>query len=323
MSREIDTYFYGENSNNPLSYSNIYDRIEDLYYGIGKSIIDIYCDEVVSLLPNYEATTKEFIRESIERFLLFGELAINNGRILNDTELNRTIDNQKYKVVNNMNQKLDFFIVRKDILFQEGINSERLGLSLLTECAREIKRYNLIIDSTTIAIKSKSVDIIKGEVNPFTNATKELKNRIVEINRIKGFFSTIFLKDSEDFLTSDKNLSNIDKAIEKVELALCSVSKIPYYRLFGKVSSSQRYSGIEEKKAFQKALTPLINTTNKILEYYCNFNKIKFEPIKIPTLDIEYEQVVKTSLENLKLIEEVYNMSDEEKKRFLKSRGII
>jgi hypothetical protein len=325
MSRKIDTFFYGENTDN-LVIGDIYSRVKELYFGIGKTIVDIYKDEIISLAPaGYDDKAINFVSQGIERFLIFGELGAIAGAFINDVDLMRSVNDKKYIVTTNTGEELDLFLVRKDLLFQEGINSERLGLSLLSECSREIKRYNLILDSTTIAIKSKSIDVIKGEISPFNLAdgVKAIQERISEINKIKGFFSTLFLKTDEEFVTHDKNLSNIDKAIEKVELALCAVSKIPYFRLFGKVSSSQRYSGVEEKKAFQKALAPLVSVSNKILKYYCDINKLDFEDIRVPTLDIEQEEVIGKSLENLMLLSEVYDITNEEKKSYLKSRGII
>jgi len=324
-SREIDNFFYGENTDN-LVIGDIYSRVKELYFGIGKTIIDIYRDEIVSILPNsYDDEVSDFISQGIERFLIFGEVALVGGKYINDVDLIRNVNDKKYIVTTNTGEGLDLLLIRKDLLFQEGINSERLGLSLLSECSREIKRYNLILDSTTIAIKSKSVDIIKGDISPFNLAdgVKAVSNRISEINKIKGFFSTLFLKSDEEFLTADKSITGIDKAIEKIELALCAVSKIPYFRLFGKVSSSQRYSGVEEKKAFQKAIKPLINVSNRLLKYYCDTNSIKFEEIKTPQLDIEQEEVIKVSLENLKVLSEIYDITNEERKSYLESRGII
>jgi len=325
MSRNIDDFFYGENTDN-LIVGDIYSRVKELYYGIGKTIVDIYRDEIVSLIPaSYDDKAINFVSQGLERFLIFGEVGAISGAFVNDVELLRNVNDNKYIVTTNTGEELDLFLVRKDLLFQEGINSERLGLSLLSECSREIKRYNLILDSTTIAIKSKSIDIIKGEISPFNLAdgVKATTERISEINKIKGFFSTLFLKTDEEFITADKNISGIDKAIDKIELALCAVSKIPYFRLFGKVSSSQRYSGVEEKKAFQKSIAPLISVSNKILKYYSDNNNISFEDIVIPTLDIEQEETINKSLENLKLLSEVYDISNEEKKTYLESRGII
>ena len=325
MSRNIDDFFYGENTDNEFR-GDIYYRVKELYFGIGKTIIDIYRDEIVSLMPTiYKDKTISFVSEGIERYLIFGELGIKNNKFINDVDIVRTVNDNTYNITLLNSDELDLVLIRKDLLFQEGINNERLGLSLLTECSRELKRYNLVLDAITIAIKAKSVDVIKGDVSSFslTNGIKATTKRMTEINKIKGFFSTLFLQSDEEFITHDKSLSNIDRTVDKIELALCAVSKIPYYRLFGKVASSQKYSGVEEKKAFQKSINPLISIANKLLEYSCKQNNIRFEEITTPQLDIEQEQVIKTSLENLKVLIELEAISNEEKKFYLSKRGII
>ena len=323
MSRNIDYIFTGEN--NDYNIGDIYSRIERLYKGIGKAIVDIYRDEVIALLPpTYTPETLDFLSSSLERYLIFGEVGAIGNTVVNDTEITRIVIDNEYTATYN-GDKLNLFIIRKDTLFSEGINSERFGLSILTECQREIKRYNLALDSLTLSIKSNSIDVIKSELdtNDLLNSVSDTSKRIEEINRVKGVFSTIFLKDGEEFEVINKSLSNIDKAIEKIELALCSVSKVPYFRLFGKVSSSQRYSGVEEKKAFQKALSPLIRVSNEILKYYAKITKQEYTPIAINSIDIEREEATGKALDNLMMISELLEFSDEEKREYLKSRGIL
>jgi len=312
----VELKAYRDSHNND-KYGFLYDSDRLMQTVVDSPVKDAFLTGITSKNNNIVKLFNEYkhvMRDSIIKSRIYGLSVIYKDKVLPnefivslDVEQNPQRDD--YLLPTNITLRYISDYDDNDLIFvqQHGtdkyiIDSGGYGYSIVAGIEESIKRYYASLNISTGILGTLNQSIIKmQDLNEkiLEGEEDELLDRLDVINYFKSNLSTFLIDKEDDYVNVQKSLSGVKDVIEKNELALCSVARMPYSRLFQRHQSGLANSQESDLKNYYDTVVSEIreNHIRKIFNRILKSNGIDGEWDFLPI----YQQNGKEKAETLKM----------------------
>jgi phage-related protein (TIGR01555 family) len=222
-------------------------------------------------------------------------------------------------------QRGEYIIVRTKAPL-EFIRTYQRGYKIEEIVGDSLKRYLASLAMSTDILATLNQSVIKMEdlhqKLAQDKGEQDLMERLDVINHLKSNLSTILIDKEDEYVNVNKSSSGAGEIIKANALDLCSVSKIPYSRLFGQGSTGLSNSGEHDLRMYYDSVVGEIqeNFVKVIFDSLTGFKyqgKYNFSPL-YQASEEETSKNFERDVKSFKILYEMGVISEDTMKNRLK-----
>jgi phage-related protein (TIGR01555 family) len=168
------------------------------------------------------------------------------------------------------------------------------GLSTFERISTDIQNVDISMNRGLNILETLSQDVISveglNESLKDTGSETEIVDRLTAMNQIKSIMSTLVIDGEDKYFNVNRSLSGVTDIITEAKEMLCSASRIPYSKLFGKANTGLNATGNNEVRNYYDEVSSSIQE-GKIRDIYNSIDEaltgavleFEFNPLYTPT----------------------------------------